>query len=66
MSKWQETVGEGFGTGRNKGQTRDHPVRNEHDGSVGGKQVEHWDGSVDAVITPQTVGARSRVKGTAS
>ncbi len=62
MSKWEETVGEGFGTGRQKGKSREHPVRNENDGTIGGKHVEHWDGSQDAVITPTTVASRSRVK----
>lgn len=42
------------------------PVHNDLDGSVGGHQVEHYDGSVDAVITPQSVGARTKVKGTQS
>ena len=39
------------------------PVINENDGTVGGQQIEHHDGSVDAVITPQTVGAKSRTQG---
>ena len=44
-----------IGTSWHKGKTKDVPVRNEHDGTIGGKHVEHWDGSQDAVIQPQTV-----------
>lgn len=37
-------------------------VINEIDGSLGGHQVEHYDGSQDAVVIPQTIGARSKVQ----
>jgi len=60
MGKWESTVGAGFGTGKHQGETKDHPVIDERDGSIGGKHVEHWDGSQDAVITPKTVGARTK------
>ena len=55
MGKWQETIGHGFGTGRNKGTTRRRDVIHEGTGKVGGAQVDHWDGSVDAEVKPETV-----------
>lgn len=39
------------------------PVINDNDGTVGGQQIEHHDGSVDAVVIPQTVNSRSGVQG---
>jgi hypothetical protein len=62
MSEFADKV-RSIGTSFKKGTTRDVPVINETDGSIGGKHVEHWDGSQDAVITPKTVRSRSRVKG---
>lgn len=63
--KWRETIGHGFGTGKNKGQKRVIPVTDERDGSVGGKHVEHWDGSQDAVVNlkPLRNTARAHVAG---
>ncbi len=56
----------GFNKGYKPGKTHDTPVINE-DGTVGGKQVEHHDGSVDAVVIPPTVKSRSRTQeGTSS
>jgi hypothetical protein len=63
MSKWQETIGEGFGTGKNKGQKRVHEVTDERDGSVGGKHIEHWDGSQDAVVSIKPIRAGASVNG---
>ena len=65
MSRWRETIGEGFGTGKHKGQKQRHPVTNENDGTVGGYHVEHWSGRQDAFITvkPSTVSAKANVEG---
>lgn len=60
MGKWQETVGEGFGTAKHKGEKKKVPVIDENNGKVGGYHVQHWDGSQDAVITPQPIGARAK------
>lgn len=61
MSKWQETVGAGFGTGRNKGQTRKHRVTDERDGTLAGTHTEHWDGHQDATINVKPIQTRSVV-----
>lgn len=63
MSKWKETVGAGFGTGRNKGQKRTIPVTDERDGTVGGKHIEHWDGSQDAIVNIKPTGVGVSVSG---
>jgi hypothetical protein len=63
MGKWKETVGEGFGTGRHKGEKREHPVTDERDGTVGGKHVEHWDGRQDAIVQVKPVNAKSKTQG---
>jgi hypothetical protein len=62
-SKWRETIGQGFGTGRNKGQSQVHPVTDERDGTIGGKHVEHWDGSQDATIFVKPAGVGVSVNG---
>jgi hypothetical protein len=31
------------------------PVANENTGRVGGYQIKHWDGRVDAIIRPETI-----------
>ncbi len=54
MSEFADKV-RSIGTARHKGTDRHVAVRNEHDGTIGGKHVEHWDGSQDAVIRPQTI-----------
>ena len=54
MGKWQETIGHGFGTGRRHGTEKVTEVTNEYTGERGGFQVEHWDDSMDAIITPKT------------
>jgi hypothetical protein len=63
MSTWKETIGEGFGTGRNKGQTRKVDVVDERDGSSAGHHVEHWDGSQDAVVKVKPAGIGVSVNG---
>jgi len=60
-TKWQEK-NVGVVLKFKPGTTKETPVKNEIDGSVGGKQVEHHDGSVDAVIVPATVGAKSQTQ----
>lgn len=66
MTKDEEFVAKvktiGHIKGYKPGKTKETPVTNE-DGTTGGKQVEHHDGSVDAVVIPQTVGTRSGVQG---
>lgn len=62
MGKWKETVGEGFGTGRNRGKTRKKSVVDERNGQIAGHHTEHWDGSQDATATPGTVRVRSTVQ----
>ena len=55
MGRWRETIGHGFGTGRNKGGTKKWAVTDEFTGKVGGHQVEHWDDRLDAYVKPETV-----------
>jgi hypothetical protein len=62
MGKWQETVGEGFGTAKHKGEKKKIPVTDELKGGIGGYHVEHWDGSQDAIITPQPIAASARAQ----
>ena len=63
MSRWKETIGKGFGTGRKAGQSRKHPVTDERDGSNGGFHTEHWDGRQDATVNIKPINARSLVQG---
>jgi hypothetical protein len=63
VSKWQETIGEGFGTGKNKGAERKHVVTDERDGSVGGYHTEHWDGRQDATVNVKPAGVGVSVNG---
>ena len=44
------------------GAKRKTDVINEIDGSLGGHQIEHYDGSQDAVVIPHTIGARTKVQ----
>lgn len=55
MGRWKETVGQGFGTGRNKGATKRTDVIDDRDGTVAGHHVEHWDDHRDAVAQPKGV-----------
>ncbi len=43
---------------RNMGTTRTRLVTSEETGRVIGKQVDHWNGRVDAVARPETVHLR--------
>lgn len=40
--------------GRHTGGTKDILIYREDNGKLGGKQVEHWDGSVDCTVYPET------------
>jgi hypothetical protein len=62
MGKYQDK-NVGFISKYKAGAKHKTDVLNDSDGTVGGHQVEHYDGSVDAVITPHTVGAKSRTQG---
>lgn len=49
-------VGERQVTSRHMGSKRERPVINENNGTVAGKQIDHWDGRVDAVAhSPQGI-----------
>lgn len=39
------------------------PVINDTDGTVGGKQIEHHSGRVDAEVTPSPIPSRARTQG---
>lgn len=59
-TEWQKHIGVGERQvvyGRHAGTSRDIPVRREDNGKVGGKQTEHWDGSVDATAKVDTIRA---------
>ncbi len=43
---------------RRRGTSEAKVVRRDSDGSVGGVQVEHWDGRVDAKVVPESVELR--------
>lgn len=55
---WQQHVGVGEHRrgefGRVAGTDEHVPVRREDDGGLAGKQVNHWNGSTSAVVTPRT------------
>jgi hypothetical protein len=38
-----------------RGSSNRKPIRRDSDGKVGGVQIEHWDGRVDAQIVPESV-----------
>lgn len=42
------------GVGLRRGSTKTTVVRDERDGRVAGRQIEHWNDRVDAVVTPKT------------
>ena len=45
------------------GATHATDVLRDEDGTVGGRQIEHHSGRVDAEITPQTLTPRARTQG---
>ena len=40
--------------GRHAGTSRDVIIKREDNGKIGGKQTEHWNGSVDCTVYPET------------
>jgi hypothetical protein len=54
---FQKKIGVGesqYVYGRRAGSSRDIPVYREDNGKIGGKQTEHWNGSVDCTVYPET------------
>jgi hypothetical protein len=45
------------------GSTHSTPVVREDDGTVGGRQIEHHSGRVDAEVTPRPITPRARTQG---
>ncbi len=60
-SEWQKRMGVGerqIRYGVHAGTTRDIPApREDGDGRILGKYTEHWDGSMDATVRPDTIRA---------
>lgn len=53
---WQERIGVGERQPTSKtGRTRKRPVLNEFTGKVGGYQIDHADGRMDAIVKPETL-----------
>lgn len=44
-----------LGTSFKKGTKKTTPVRDERNGRVAGRHIEHWDDRVDAVATPAPI-----------
>lgn len=61
MSEIAEKV-RSLGYLRHKGKARTTQVLAEDTGRVAGEHVEHWDGSQDAVVRPETVKLKVSVK----
>lgn len=56
-NEFQRRIGVGerqYRYGRYVGTSKDIQVRREDNGKLAGKQTEHWDGSVDATVYPET------------
>lgn len=51
------------GVSLRRGSQKITPVRNEDNGALAGKQVEHWNDRVDAVVKPSTVSVALKVNG---
>lgn len=51
MSEMAEKV-RSIGTSFKKGTKKTIPVRDERNGRIAGRHIEHWDDRVDAVATP--------------
>lgn len=57
-TEWQERIGVGekqVNYGVHAGTSLEIPKYREDNGKLGGKQVEHWDGRVDATIIAPTI-----------
>lgn len=63
MSKWKETIGQGFGAPRKWGQSERKPVTDERDGSIAGHHIEHWDDSQDAVVNLKPINLKASTQG---
>lgn len=60
MATWKETHGvPGVVLKFKPGTTKETPVVNETNGTIGGKHVEHHDGRVDAEIRLQPINAKA-------
>ena len=46
-----------------RGSSNRKPVRRDSDGKVGGVQIEHWDGRLDANVVPESVEIKVAVGG---
>ena len=44
---------------RKTGQSERRPVTNELTGKIGGYQIEHWDGSQDAEVRPDSINLKT-------
>ncbi len=56
-NEFQKKIGVGerqYVYGRNAGTSRDIIIKREDNGKIGGKQTEHWNGSVDCTVYPET------------
>lgn len=62
---FQQRIGVGerqYLYGRHVGTTKKTPVPHERDGKVGGYQIEHWSGRVDAEVKARTVKLKATVE----
>lgn len=60
-NEWQKKIGVGerqYLFGRHVGGTKDILIKREDNGKIGGKQTEHWNGSVDCTVYPETKNLR--------
>lgn len=48
--------------GRHVGGSKDILIKREDNGKLGGKQTEHWNGSVDCTVYPETKNLRLSTK----
>ena len=56
-NEFQEKIGVGerqYLYGRHTGSSRDIIIKREDNGKIGGKQTEHWNGSVDCTVFAET------------
>lgn len=54
---FQKRIGVGerqYRFGRHNGSSREVLIKREDNGKIGGKQTEHWNGSVDCTVYPET------------
>lgn len=61
MSAYREKL-ESLGFSTRRGSTQDRVIRNDRDGSVAGRETEHWDGHVDATAMIQPVRAKAKMR----